>query len=735
MNQALIDTLCKMRGIESNYVDAWGNNANVVPESKVTLLRSLGYSVDDEAKLAQEVQSEQQAQFLSPLPPVLVVRKNSHYQVEINLPAEKATEALKWCVEQEQGERCQGHLTPVEGHVTAGEVINGVQYQRYQVSFSAELELGYHTLKLATAGNDELAQCRFVVAPNACYKQPDIASGKKIWGPTVQLYCLRTRRNWGVGDFTDLQFLIKRVSEAGGDYVGLNPIHALYPADPESASPYSPSSRNWLNIIYIDVEAIPEFALSERAQQSVAKSSFQNWLRQLRDVEHVDYRAVTDTKLDVLREVYATFCEQELAHNSKRAKAFNAFVNAGGDGLKQQAAYDALQAKFIKADKQCWGWPAWPEEYQQYATEATQTYISTSEKEVGFYLYLQWIADEQLEAANQLAVSLGMEIGIYRDLAVGVSEGSTEIWADENTYVHDASVGAPPDILGPQGQNWGLPPMDPVQLQRKEYQPIIDLFRSNMAHCGALRIDHVMALLRLWWVPRGQGAETGAYVSYPVHDLLGLLALESHRNQCLIIGEDLGTVPDGIFEILQENGVHSYRVFFFERSKEDGGFFAPQHYPEQSMAVLTTHDLPTLKGFWHCLDLSLGKELGVYPDQDVLNNLYQDRHESKQRVLDSLHGMGSIGDSISRDANWVPMSQELNFKMQLHLAKGSSALLGLQLEDWLEMEKPVNVPGTSTEYPNWRRKLSADLETIFAEPAIQQLMAEVTAARKEASAS
>lgn len=733
MNQALIETLCKMRGIESNYVDAWGKDATVVPESKVTLLRSLGYSVDDDAQLAQQVKAEQQAAYLKPLPPVLVVRHASHYQIEVNLPADKATHIIKWRIEQEQGETRYGQFTPVEHQVVSGEVIDGVQYQRYQISLWADLALGYHQLTLLSLRDKAFAESRFIVAPQACYKPAQIAAGKKIWGPTVQLYCLRSRRNWGVGDFTDLQFLLKRVAEAGGDYVGLNPIHALYPATPESASPYSPSSRNWLNIIYIDVEAVPEFALSEDAQQKVAKASFQNWLKQLRDVANVDYSAVTDTKLVILRDLYASFRSHQLDKNTPRATAFRAFVEAGGESLLQQAAYDALLAKLMKQDPACWGWPAWPEEYQRYQSEATQNYLKTERAEVEFFLYLQWLADEQLEAANQLAISLGMEIGIYRDLAVGVGEGSTEIWADEHTYVHDASVGAPPDVLGPQGQNWGLPPMDPVQLQNSGYQPMIDLFRSNMAHCGALRIDHVMALLRLWWIPKGQGAETGAYIYYPIQDLLGLLALESHRNQCLIIGEDLGTVPDGIFETLQENGVHSYRVFFFERSKLDGGFFAPQHYPEQSMAVLTTHDLPTLKGFWHCLDLSLGKELGVYPDQAVLDTLYQDRHQSKQRILDSLHGMGAIDDSISRDANWVPMSKALNYKMQIHLAKGSSALLGLQLEDWLEMDKPVNVPGTCDEYPNWRRKLSTDLETLFADPEVQQLMGEVTAARRLAS--
>ena len=324
-----------------------------------------------------------------------------------------------------------------------------------------------------------------------------------------------------------------------------------------------------------------------------------------------------------------------------------------------------------------------------------------------------------------------MAMGTYRDLAVGVSEGSTEIWANKDLYCTDASVGAPPDVLGPLGQNWGLPPMDPVKLYEQSYQPIIDLFRSNMKACGALRIDHVMALLRLWWVPKGETAKAGTYVYYPVDDLLAILALESHLNECAIIGEDLGTVPDDIVGKLQENGIHSYKVFFFEQA-EDGGFYSPMHYKEQAMATLTTHDMPTLIGYWHCKDLELGQEIGLYQGDELMQSLYDDRVKAKQAILDSLHGHNSIPEHIGHDANFVGMNQELNYGMQIHMAKGSSALLSLQIEDWLQMDMPVNIPGTSEEYPNWRRKLSADLEDIFAKPEINQLTHELTKARQNA---
>jgi 4-alpha-glucanotransferase len=352
---------------------------------------------------------------------------------------------------------------------------------------------------------------------------------------------------------------------------------------------------------------------------------------------------------------------------------------------------------------------------------------------VRFYLFLQYMADQQYQRASAVADERGMTIGLYRDLAVGVSEGSAEVWSAKDLYVTQASVGAPPDILGPLGQNWGLPPMDPKALYEQAYQPIIELFRANMANSGALRIDHAMALLRLWWVYQGDTADKGGYVYYPVDDLLGILALESQRNQTLIIGEDLGTVPEEIRDKLAANGVYSYRVFFFEQA-EDGGFYSPSHYPVQSMSTLTIHDFPTLIGYWHCYDLELGSKIGLYPTQEILDPLYESRHENKQQILNTLHGHGAISENVGRDVNYVGMTQELNYGMQVHMATGSSALLSLQLEDWLQMDKPVNIPGTFKEYPNWKRKLTRNLEDIFTDPELINLAQYITSARRKAGA-
>ncbi|MGK4474319.1 4-alpha-glucanotransferase [Aeromonas molluscorum] len=725
----LIEQLAAAKGIASEYVDAWGQPAQVSQESKAAMLGAMGYQVDDEAMLTAQLEQEYRQHWLRALDPVMVVRDGEPVSLEIRLPIDFVNDSLIWTLSVEQGGELSGQLTPVEGELVGVAEFEEMECQAYRVTLDAAPGLGYHQLVLLEEGNDEpLASMRLIVAPKACYKQAPIAQGRKVWGPSVQLYCLRSRTNWGIGDFSDLGLLVERVAGWGAHFVGLNPIHALYPANPESASPYSPSSRRWLNLIYIDVEAVPEFQANADLKAEVASPSFQQQLTLLRAKEYVDYSGVTAIKLPMLRKVF-----DQRPLSGARLAAFDAFVAAGGDSLQQQASFDAIQASLYAEGQNAWGWPVWPEALQDYHNAEVAAWVAAHSQEVNFYLYLQFLADEQLAAADARAKAAGMVMGIYRDLAVGVSEGSTEIWANRELYCPKASVGAPPDILGPLGQNWGLPPMNPNQLFEAAYQPMVDMFRANMRSCGALRIDHVMALLRLWWVPPGASAAKGAYIYYPVDDLLGILALESHRNQCLLIGEDLGTVPQGIDVTLKENGVHSYKVFFFERSKDDGGYISPAHYTEQAMSALTTHDMPTLKGFWHCDDLALGKELGLYPDEAVLKTLYADRHQAKQCILDSLHGHGVISPNVSHDVNWVGMNTELNHGLQIHMSRGSCALFSTQLEDWLEMDKPVNVPGTSYEYPNWRRKLSADLEDLFERESLKALAARMSQARDEAS--
>lgn len=730
MTKNVLQTLVEMRGIESRYVDAWGKPATIAESSKAKLLNTLGYDTSSEEAIQHQLSEEARKIWLSPLNPVQVNREADNIQLTVRLPIDLVNDEYVFTVTTDSNEQFTHTFTPVDEELLQAAQLDDVEFQEYVVAFPHALPLGYHTLRLEADG-DELASMRLIVAPDACYTPDVIRQGKKIWGLSVQLYCVRSETNWGIGDFSDLTQLIDRASQLGADFIGLNPIHALYPANPDACSPYGPSSRRWLNYLYIDVTKIDGYQ-DASVQKIISSEAFKAQLEHVRSVDYVDYDGVSALKLQALKAVFEVYNTRYLTKNTKQNRAFKAFVEEGGESLDMLAVYDALQASLKEKGKEFWGWPVFPDNLKNYQDPEVAKFKNANKKLVKFYLFLQWMAAEQMKQASDAAEKAGMTIGVYRDLAVGVSEGSAEIWGNKDLYCTGASVGAPPDILGPLGQNWGLPPMDPKKLYEQQYQPIIDLFSANMASSGALRIDHVMALLRLWWVVKGDHARDGGYVYYPVDDLLGILALESHRHQSLVIGEDLGTVPEEIRAKLADNGVHSYRVFFFEQA-EDGGFFSPSHYPEQSMSTLTTHDMPTLIGYWHCLDLELGKELGLYPTEEILSTLYKDRHENKQEILNTLHGHHSVDDSVGRDVNYTGMTQALNYGMQVHMAGGSSALLSLQLEDWLQMDKPVNVPGTFNEYPNWRRKLSQNLEAIFTNRDIVELAGSLSQARKKAS--
>ena len=729
MDKKLLADLIQFNGIETAFTDAWGNATEVKEQDQLKLLSALGFQIDNDKAASEQLEDRQKFHWLEPLDPVSVQQQNAEnlFKLQIRLPIDEVHQQLTVSIITEQGQSHSFSYSAIDAELSGAVVFDDTEYQQYEHSFSCQLPLGYHQLTLAIEGDDEQYQQSLIVTPERCY-QPQKFAQQKQWGVSVQLYGVKSENNWGIGDFADLGRLVAHLAKQGADFVGLNPIHALYPAMPESASPYSPSSRRWLNIIYLSVPQLPGFAECQQTAALVNAPHFVEAVTAQRAKDWVDYAGVMQLKLPVLKTLFHWFSEHQQA-KPDLAVAFLQFKQQGGDSLRQLALYDALHMHLIAKDANAWGWPNWPEQYRDAHSEAVQQFAAAHQDDIEFYSYLQFCAQQQLARVQQQAKAGGMLLGLYRDLAVGVSEASTEIWANPDLYCRNASVGAPPDILGPKGQNWGLPPMLPYQLFRQAYRPMIELFRANMQDSGALRIDHVMALLRLWWVPKGAAsAGEGAYIYYPIMDLLGILALESQRQQAVVIGEDLGTVPDGIFELLQQFGMYSYRIFFFEQA-EDGGYVSTAHYPVQAMSALTTHDMPTLIGFWHCSDLKLGLQLGLYTEE-LLPGLYADRHKAKQRILDSLHGHNALPADYPRSVENLGMDRTLNYALQQHLAKGCCQLLCLQLEDWMEMLEPVNVPGTSDEYPNWRRKLSMTLEQLESSAHINAHLQNLTVNRR-----
>lgn len=551
--------------------------------------------------------------------------------------------------------------------------------------------------------------------PSRCYLSPRMEAGR-IWALAVQLYGLRSACNWGIGDFSDLAALGQIVGAAGGGAVAINPLHELHPSNPDAASPYAPSSRLFLNTLYIDVTAVPEFRASADARALAASSDFARELASVRESVFVDYAGVAAAKRKALELCHRHFREHR-SERAERRRSFERFVARGGAQLERLARYEALAEDFRSRDTEWYGWQQWPPEYRSPGAPEVEAFAAARRERVDFFLYLQWLADEQLASASRACAQAG--VVLYRDLAVGVDRNSADAWADQEALVCDASLGAPPDALNALGQNWGLPPLSPRALAERDFEPFAALLRANMHHAGILRIDHVMALRRAFWIPRGRPAVEGAYVRYPFDQMLEVLARESTERRCAIVGEDLGTVPSGFRDRMRSACALSTRLLYFERNWEHGSFLPPSAYPRHAAAGIGTHDLPPLAGWWTGDDIALRVHLALYPGEQTAHAAATERNLARFALVDALqqHGAleGTAADQLRADAQRGGTREgatELIPAAHRFLALTPCALLVVQLEDVLGQVDAVNVPGTWDQHPNWRRKYSAPLEEL-----------------------
>jgi len=599
-------------------------------------------------------------------------------------------------------------LTPEDG----GDALYGEVRREGDLSIvepPSPLRIGYWRLALDAQPQTE---CLLVVAPRRCWAPQPLLQGERWWGCTIQLYALRSARNWGIGDFGDLRRLVDTAARQGASFIGLSPLHALFPHRPEVASPYSPSSRTALNPIYLDVLALAELSGCEEALRKLHGEDFQDRLRRLREAELVDYPGVAAVKEEMLAILWRHFEQNELHPGSSRGTHFSQYMDEREATIGPHALFEAVQAHLYATDPGIWGWPAWPEAWRDPRGDAIQAFRENHASAIRYRFWLQWLCEVQLESVQRYAKTRGMGLGLYCDLAVGVNEGGAETWVQPSLYALGMHVGAPPDPLNALGQNWGLPPLNPVQLRGARYAPFIETLRANMRHCGALRMDHVMALMRLFWIS-GDG---GTYVTYPLQDLLGILALESHRHHCLVIGEDLGNVAPAMRDAMRERCLLSYRPLLFERS-HDGSFRPPAEWQPQALAVVSTHDLPTLRGFWLGEDLELVANLGLFPDEPSRERAVIDRSQDRARLLLALQHQGLLPPEANAQPTSVPdATPPFVAGVYAYLARTPSWLVGVQLEDVTGQLLQVNVPGTTEErFPNWRRKLSIAVEDLAAD--------------------
>jgi len=648
--------------VGEQYADAFGNHRIVPQATRSAFIAALQASQGD--AIAE---------------PTRVVREGEPLTVEVTVPSESWEVRALWTARDERGAVRAGTLPMHDAPVVRYVIRDGRTYdtRRLTLPFAASAGAYRITLDIATFGH---AAIDAIVAPPRCFLP---ASDAPIWGLAVQIYTLRSKRNWGIGDFTDLTTVCAIAADAGASLVGINPLHASHRSDPEAASPYGPASRRFLNWLAIDVEAVPE-AATPAVRTYVA--SVADDLNALRARAYVDYTGVAMVKAQALRLCFT-------ALTGARSEAFAAFVRAGGTPLRRFAIYEALVARYGRRPDR------WPVSMLNPEHPDVAVFANEERDEVAFGMYLQWCAAEQFEAAGAAAQRHG--VSLYRDLAVGVETNSADVWGSTD-YITIATVGAPPDSLNRLGQDWGLPPISPTALGRSGYGSFAGLLADNMRSAGALRIDHAMSLMRLFWIPRGASAADGAYVNYPFSDVLGIAARESMRARCMVIGEDLGTVPEGFRDVMAANNILSYRLLLFER-EGDGAFLPPSAYPALALAATGTHDLPPLAGWLAGTDIDVRRQLGLIDADGVAAERAAREADIAQlrAALDEHAALGGAGDAES-----------IILAAYRYLARSPARIVMVQIEDVIGETSPVNVPGTHMEYPNWRRRLREDITTI-----------------------
>lgn len=716
VHSVMLDRLAREAGIHSGFRDVRGRWRNVSAATKRDLLQGMGFPASSAEDAAASLTALEERRWLGMLPPVTVITENEPSPCcHLFLATEDLGRRLYWHIELEQGGFREGEIAAAGLTVEARTQVAGVEKVCLRLPLPRGLPFGYHTLTLNGTLSDPLdvhldglGGMSLIMTPAYAYIPEKLQQDQKLWGLAVQLYGLRSEQNWGIGDFADLQQLVSGAASLGVDTIALNPLHALFPGNPAHISPYGPSSREFLNTGYI---ALPH--LQVRDEEALAA---------LRSSPLVNFEAVLPLKLRAL--------EQRFNSDQPDAADIRRFVAERGSELRDLGLFQALSEHFGHDTP----WRDWPAPYRNPASARVLEFARRHRSRIDFFCYLQWLANHQLQKAATACEANGMALGLCLDLAVGSDRWGAETWCQQTLFATGVSIGAPPDAFNLLGQDWGIPPMTPLRLKEQAYRPFIRMLRANMRHAGALRVDHILGWQRLYWVPEGASPDKGSYVSYPFHDMLAIAALESHRNRCAIIGEDLGTVPRGFRSRLRKAGIFSTRLLHFERTR-DGGHVAPQDYPRLALASVASHDLPTLRGFVTGRDLRLRSRYRLFPSAEERYRATRDRVRDRRRLVEALQKEGLLPSGYL-PGSWLRCHiRELAVAAYRYLGRSSAGVLLVYPEDLLEVPDQINLPGTTNEHPNWRRKLPLEVADLLSGQAMRGMAAHLNRERETTATS
>ncbi len=693
-----IPQLSGICGIADNYRDAWENTIITSRETRRELLTAMGFPCGDETAAAASLERVRHRLTAQIAPRRVVVRHRKPVRIPLRIPAEHATRTLSFTLVAETGETFAGKTSLARNTATPF-ALDPRWATLTPVLPLPAMACGYHNLLLEIPGTTLRAETTLAITPGHCFLPED--PGRQRMGLSVQLYGLRREDDWGIGDFTALSEMVALCGREGYDFTSIGPVHAQFPADPNHFSPYAPASRSLLDIAHIDVAALPEFGRCPEAQDIFSSAPFRAGLQSIRWEPLVNYPAAAMAKMQALEALWIHF---RATGTTPRNDDFNAFCIQTGDRLQRHATFEALHEHFYLSDSWKWNWQTWPLEYRTPESRHVQDFARQHHDRVDFFKWLQWLAHAQLRAASDTAKAAGMSPGLYGDFAIGISPGGSVAWSHQESVPAGACLGAPPDKLCPFGQSWGLTAFTPFGLAESGYAPFIEGVRENMRHFGALRMDHVMGLSRLFWVPEGRNASAGAYISYPSNSLIGLIALESQRARCMVVGEDLGTVEPAFRKELEQAGILSCRVLMLERSK-GGRVPATNRWKKTAVASLDTHDLATCHGFWQAQDISWNHIAGKLGDEAIEKTLRRLRKKDKWALLLALAREGLLPPGKTARQLLAEYDPELPARLHAFLARTPALAHLVTIEDILGLIEQPNLPGTFDEHPNWRRRL------------------------------
>ncbi len=686
MSDDVLRDLARRVGIAVEWQDYAGAPHIVQPDVLRRVLAGLGLPADTNRELSASRRLQSKRSSLADLPPLITAVAGRPTRLDVGGNEAQPAELLL-----ELGEVRQISLLPARG----------------RLRIPAIAEIGYHRLRV------EDREIVLAVSPPRCRSIEDVVPDARLWGLSAQLYGLSHKGDIGIGDLAGAADLARSAGSKGADAIGLSPMHALFAADPEHFGPYSPSSRLFMNPLH----AAPELVFGAAAYQDV--------LAQVGAVSAapssglIDWSEAATEKYAVLRKLFEVFLDGP-DWDSKLGAEFARYRAEQGPLLFEHACFEALHA----ARSPDHAWRSWPSDLQKPRGAAVMSFADAHAEEVLFHQFLQWISDRSLAVAQRQAVEAGMRIGFIGDSAVGMDPSGSQAWSRQDDILLGLTIGAPPDLLNPRGQDWGLTSFSPRAMEDNGFAPFLATLRAGMRHVGGIRVDHAMGLSRLWLTPEGASPADGAYLNYPAVDLLRLLALESVRHDVVVIGEDLGTVPEGFHDMLEQGGVHGMRVLWFERDSQ-ANFLPSRGWGNSAVAMTSTHDLPTVAGWWKGSDIDVRHEFGRLGEGVDPKTIREEREQDRPKLWNAF-----VRDHVSEGP--VPPLDETARVVDAavrFVAKTEVPLSLIPLEDFLGQEEQPNLPGTIKEHPNWRRRLPVSAATVLDQEAVARRVEAVAAER------